>query len=708
MIVDLRKVPVLRALFPFAAGIAISDVFPESFDSINIFIIIVFLITIFLTVKLLFRKHDTVLDLLIGPILIVIFILTGILALRISMTRTSCNLDNRNIVIAGRVRDISLEKEKVIVLKIEATQYLLDSSVVKLKENFQVSILKDSVFNEFLPGETWIFGGKAGAIRNRGNPGEFDFRSYMARRNYHYNLFVTSGKNIQQLNRKPGLRYLPARLRQRIIAGWGSNDKDAAVLSALTLGFKSFLDKETKDSFADAGAMHLLAVSGLHVGMIWWVLEILFRIHSGKKSWRRTRVFIIICILWFYAGITGFSDSVTRSVTMFSLVSFSRGIDRNSNIFNTLFLSAFILLLLKPSRIFEPGFQLSYIAVFGIVTIQPLFSLLYAGSGKIASRFFDLISVSMAAQVATLPLVLLYFKQFPLWFLLTNIFAIPLVSVILALFVVFSPFLILFPEFGIFQIILLKIVHILNCIVSIISSLPGAVIQDVPISGLTSAGVFLTMLSLVALATYRRLQFLILSGLMLSLTIAGSTAGRLIDGKRMSMQVFNQSDATVVSFLAKSVRRTYFLSEEKADSYAYQFMKSLNTIPVSVRKQTLINMDPGDPGNKGNSCELAKGIWAIKDMNSSILVAGECSGGDLNTALSLHPWDYIIIGKGFPVWNDETFDTMDSLVIIADGTLRKFEIEALKLKTNNIFFTSEEGCFEAKPGGDGTNIFSSP
>ncbi|MEL7145099.1 MAG: ComEC/Rec2 family competence protein, partial [Bacteroidota bacterium] len=197
------------------------------------------------------------------------------------------------------------------------------------------------------------------------------------------------------------------------------------------LGIKDDLDKELKSAYSAAGAMHVLAVSGLHVGIIQlllsWVLGFLKKRKKGKLAF----VILSLLALWFYAFVTGLSPSVLRATTMFSIILIGQQAIRNHNIYNSLAVSAFLILLYSPMMIRDVGFQLSYIAVFGIVSLQPRISAILNPENYLLKKTWDITCVSLAAQMATLPISIYYFHQFPSYFLLSNLLVIPSAFIIL-------------------------------------------------------------------------------------------------------------------------------------------------------------------------------------------------------------------------------------------------------------------------------------
>src|SRR5690606_6680930 len=196
---------------------------------------------------------------------------------------------------------------------------------------------------------------------------------------------------------------------------------ERAIIQALVLGEKKDIDKNLYTEYAAAGAVHILAVSGLHVGILFFILTFLFRPLSRWKFGIYFQAILIVLLLWGFALLSGLSPSVTRAVTMFSFFALAKLFNRDTNSINTLFLSFLTLLIINPLWLFQVGFQLSYLAVFFIVWLQPLFYKVGYSKYRIVRKIWAIVSVTICAQIGVLPLTLYYFHQFPGLFLLTNI-----------------------------------------------------------------------------------------------------------------------------------------------------------------------------------------------------------------------------------------------------------------------------------------------
>lgn len=269
------------------------------------------------------------------------------------------------------------------------------------------------------------------------NPDGFDYAAYLKRQGILAMAYVPS-ENWQKSTAPPnGSLYRLADISRNhlldIFRRFGIKGDEFAVLAALTLGYTDELQTAVIKSYSATGAMHILSVSGLHVGIVFAVIAFLLRFMEKRRRTNILRAVIIILFLWIYAFITGLSPAVTRAAFMFSFVALATCLERKSQIYNTVFMSAFLMLLLNPNVLFNIGFQLSYSAVLSIVFFQPTISKLLYIKNKLGKWTWDLVAVSVAAQLGTAPFTLYYFHQFPNFFLLTNLVAIPLSTLVIYL-----------------------------------------------------------------------------------------------------------------------------------------------------------------------------------------------------------------------------------------------------------------------------------
>lgn len=267
------------------------------------------------------------------------------------------------------------------------------------------------------------------------NPDQFDYGAYLTAKGFTATAYLKEGVTFVRDPQAPFmLRPFFEFWRMKAIALFEAHPiamRELGVISALVLGKRDIVDEDIRQAFADAGTVHILAVSGLHVGIIYLFISfILSKTFRGRRM-RFVRLLLGLLVLWVYAGITGFSPSVLRAATMFSFIALGKEFSRFGSIYNMLAASAIVLLLINPFLLLQVGFQLSYLAVLGIVIIHPMVYPSLVAPWFWLDKVWSLLVVSFAAQLATFPLTVHYFHQFPNYFLLSNLLVIPAATVLL-------------------------------------------------------------------------------------------------------------------------------------------------------------------------------------------------------------------------------------------------------------------------------------
>lgn len=202
-------------------------------------------------------------------------------------------------------------------------------------------------------------------------------------------------------------------------------EEELGVIQALLLGKRDDISENTYNNYTNAGAVHILAVSGLHVGIILLLLEFFLSPLARLPKGKTLKLLLVVLLLWGYAFVAGLSPSIVRAVTMFSFVAYALYLNRPANSFNIIALSMLFILLVKPLFLFQVGFQMSYAAVFAIVWIYPKLQKFWFPDNFIIRKTWQLLSVSAAAQLGVLPISLFYFHQFPALFFISNLLIIP-------------------------------------------------------------------------------------------------------------------------------------------------------------------------------------------------------------------------------------------------------------------------------------------
>ena len=403
-------------------------------------------------------------------------------------------------------------------------------------------------------GDVLMIPGSLSEINPPQNPGEFNYKKYLGNKGIYHSAFIkTDGWQIIESGRGFWLKSAGIKIRNhllQILTSNGIEGDEYAVASAILLGYDENLDADLKRQFAGAGAMHILCVSGLHVGIIYVIFNGILFFLKRNKYLRILKVILLILFIWLYATITGFSPSVLRASTMFSFIIFGRGLKRKANIYNMLAASALLLLVINPYMLMEVGFQLSYIAVTGIVLLfKPIYNLWIQGTW-IVDKIWQISVVSITATIATFPLSIFYFHQFPNLFFITNLVAIPASMLIIYLglgIIAFSwvPFLSAF--FG----KLLSFVLIgLNFSVGWIEGLSFATSRGIYINRLELILISLIIISLVTIYFYKSRRFIIIS-LALAVLLGFSILSRQITNlDQEKIVVYKVKGSTAIDFIS--------------------------------------------------------------------------------------------------------------------------------------------------------------
>ncbi|MEO8887466.1 MAG: ComEC/Rec2 family competence protein [Mucilaginibacter sp.] len=294
--------------------------------------------------------------------------------------------------------------------------------------------IKDSAATRLSYGDELLIPAKYNAVEPPFNPAEFNYKKYLAHQNIYYQSFLYP-KQYAVLSKNKGnpIVAFALNLRQTLVQKLKTNMHDTtaiAVASTLILGYKADLSEDVLQAYSKTGTIHVLSVSGAHVAILYLLLNFVLIFLDGRKYGKLVKAMIIIAAINYYALLSGFSPAVCRAAVMLSLIIIGKTYSRYINTLNILAISAFVLLLYNPLFITDVGFQLSYLAVGGLVVFQPIIYKLLEFKNKWADKLWMLCSISVAAQVITFPLSAFYFHQFPVYFLISNLFiTIPVLAI---------------------------------------------------------------------------------------------------------------------------------------------------------------------------------------------------------------------------------------------------------------------------------------
>ncbi len=407
------------------------------------------------------------------------------------------------------------EKDKSWKLEVNLIELKSDGKWETSEGKIVCYFPKEDFNKPFQYGDVLLVKGNPQIVQSPSNPGEFDYKRFLTFRNIYHQHFIKR-ENVKWLQSDPPNYFLYYSIKAR---AWADStlyanvngEREQAIASALVLGVTDGLDNELLSAYSATGAMHVLAVSGLHVGIIYWIILLLFKPLTKSKSGEWTLAVLSFIILWSYAFVTGLSPSVLRAVAMFSVVAIARPANQRTNIYNTLAAAAFLLLIYEPYFIMSVGFQLSFLAVLGIVYLQPS---LYAW-WEPGSRFWDevwkITCVSISAQAATFSLGLLYFHQFPNYFLISNLFVIPISFGVLVDGLVVLAFGFFHPLASFFGLILEWFIKAMNFVVFTVEDFPFSLVENIYINTFQCWTIMLFIIAIVWVLEYKKFSYLLVS-----------------------------------------------------------------------------------------------------------------------------------------------------------------------------------------------------
>ena len=509
-----RSLPFLRLLLPYVAGLVIAPYFPDAFRIWMFLLFALALLPVLLKGRWPYQFRwmpgaaFSLLLLLIGCFRIFISNdslrsnyfgatatpIPAVLA-QICDTKTKGKLLEWTLEVRG-VRDTSNQNW---ILKQGKLQAMMPAFAEA--DSFQSSdwvILKD------------IFPQDISAVSN---PYAFDYRKWLERQSIYRQVWLDSAQIRSAPPMPPTWRDHIGQWRQVLLHRLHTHlptDNEWAVGAALILGYRTDMQASVKTTYQETGAMHVLAVSGLHVGLIYallvWLLQ---RLPGHWKGRRWTEASLLLAGIWLSPLLTGASPSATRAATMFSCFAVGMAIQRNGNVYNTLSASALVLLLIQPQWLQEVGFQLSYAAMLGIVYFQPRIFRLWYIRHRFGRYLWQLAAVAIGAQLTTFPLTLYYFHQFPTYFLLSGWVVVPAAAAILVLGLLCSllggwPALILGK-------LLYGLISLVNTVLGWIQTLPGHLFREVAFDAMDLILVYSALAALVAGVEWRQFRWISIS-----------------------------------------------------------------------------------------------------------------------------------------------------------------------------------------------------
>lgn len=619
--------------------------------------------------------------------------------------------DNRRFFPA-EIREPPSHTSKSVKLILGRYEPEMETGTLVRKGNVLIFLEKDSNTLALRHADWILVSASLKPLQDESNPYTFDPAGYYGRKGIYFQGWVASTDwKLSGIPESNSVKRLALGIRDRLLQILQENNlrgEEFAVASAILLGYTGEIGSDLRKGFAASGAMHILAVSGMHVGIIFLFLETLLAFLRRRKYGIPVKTFLMIGMIWCYAMVTGLSPPVFRAALMISLIILGKTLKRKPDSLNVVGGSMMILLLLDPSLLLHLGFQFSFLAVLGILFLyKPIYSLMPA-RGWILTRLWGLIAVSIAAQIATFPMALYAFHQFPNYFILTNVLVLPLASLViyngigvLAL----SPF----PAFSTLLAKMLSlIVWLMNSIVRFIEELPGSISGGIYPQLIDVTLLYGVIVSITCFLFFYQARWVYA---LLTLLLIWSCIGLLRDDEHLERKKFIISQVKGASqYIFTQNRKAVFLKDYRAaclSPYAREIISVMITAEGITKSRMGYLTDSGSLTGD-DRCEFGfffrRGDY-LQFSDCRIAVLNKALPAELTDTLDV---DIVILRKDPDIEIQSIVRCFHPDQIIFDPTntwyhIRKWKEQAEKLSIS-CYSVTEEGAFVLEKKGADNGI----
>ncbi|OWY25088.1 DUF4131 domain-containing protein [Sphingobacteriales bacterium UPWRP_1] len=556
-IINWEELPALRLLLPFTGGILLAIYTPVNWWHLPFFALSLWVCLLLLGNWRLWEKSYGW-QWLFGALLSVLLLVCGF-----SITQQHRQLErpghfsrflSDSSFVLMRLNEPLIEKDRSYKAEAAILEVHNGTSTQNTEGKALLYFAKDSLAGRLKYGDVLLAKARFTNIAPPKNPGEFNYKQYLAYQQIYQQGYIKQGMYhqlpVNTGNRLFSFVYVLRTYFINAINRYIPGADEKAVAAALLLGYTQFLQDDMQQTYSHTGTIHVLAVSGLHVGIIYLAAGSLLFFLDRRGRWGIwVKMVLLIGIVWLYALLSGLPPSVSRSAAMFTFFSLAQLFNRRTNSYNIIATSALLLLCIDPFLITRIGFQLSYAAVAGIIFYQPRFYEQFSVQNKYLDKIWQLSSVTLAAQLATTPLTLYYFNQFPSYFLLANLVAVPLSGIVLQLGFVFfliSPFT---PIAKLLGLLLSWGIKALNTYLYYVQQLPFSVVQGLSVSHTE----MLLLYVFIALATffflYRQVKYMKWSLLALLLLTSGWAVAKYRHLQYREICIYQLKNATAIELV---------------------------------------------------------------------------------------------------------------------------------------------------------------
>ena len=577
------------------------------------------------------------------------------------------------------------EKQKTYKALAEIVSVQQNGKGTKVSGYIILYFQKDSIAPALKYGHIIAINKPLQEIKNAGNPGGFDYKRYALFNGITHQLFLKKDDYVLLPATKTSSfwsriystkEYILTVLRKYI-----KGEQEISVAEALLIGYRDDLDRDLVQAYSNTGVVHVIAISGLHLGLIYWLLLLLFKPLNKYKQLKWLKIVLVLSLLWIFSLITGAGASVLRAAIMFTAIAAGDLFNRKGTIYNSMAASAFVLLCYNPFYLWDVGFQLSYAAVLSIVLFMKPIYHWFSINNKLLDKAWQLNAVTLSAQILTLPLCIYHFHQAPNLFLITNFVAVPLSSLILFGEILLIAVSFISPVASFVGYLLSYLLKWMNGFITWVDHFSFAVtdgIQHNPLQTIllyafiAAVGIWLLQKNVKALKW--SLGFLVLFFMLQSLSLYQTK-------RQQKLIVYNLSQHTAVDLMLGD---HYFFAGDP-ELLQDGFLRNFHLKPSRILHRTY--QPPVLLSSAKNNSYVINGK-KIMHINQSYFY------DSLSTRIKA---DVVIVSKNPRLFINDLLKTIDCKLLIFDSSNPQWKINLWKKDCErlhlNYFCTSEQGAF---------------
>ncbi len=591
------------------------------------------------------------------------------------------------------LQETPIEKAKTYKCLVKAEALYRDKKWQPVEGTIILYIKKDSSPPTLAYGQQFIINNAIQPIEYRNNPGSFNFQQYCALQNIHYQCFAQSATIIKTpYYHKTWLWNWIVVMKHQVLQIIRSNilqQASASIAEALLIGYREDLDKDLLKAYSNTGVIHVIAISGLHIGMIYGLMVWLFSFVKSSKWKKLLKPVSILVVIWGFSLIAGAAPSILRSAVMFSFIVLGDVVSRKSSLLNNLALSAFFILLFNPYSLWDVGFQLSYTAVLSIILFSPYVKSWLFIQNKLLNKIWSLSAITISAQVLTLPIVLYNFHQFPTLFFITNFLIVPysglLIYAEIGLLLVNKV-----PMIGpLFGSMISKAIDLMNDYIIHMNRLPFAVWENISISSVQTWLLFIAICFTIAWLIRVKHQWLLIglsAWLLLTMLL---TLDKISHKKQLSLVVYNLAKVKAIDIFCGN--RAFFFGDKPKEIKRYTMETQINPARLLNRVDKIEKLKFA---STQSGTILSAGNRKICLIDSTTMIPKIKSG------IKKIKVDYIIVSHNPKMMLSDLASVFEFKHIIIDGSNSRWRINRWKeeavLNKLNLFIVTENGAFVAQ------------